>query len=35
VNTNINAQPVFCPYCGGKATTADKNCPHCGESLED
>ena len=36
VNTNAPAaQPVFCPYCGGKATTADKNCPHCGESLED
>ena len=36
VNTNTPAaQPVFCPYCGGKATTADKVCPHCGESLED
>lgn len=35
VNTNVTAQPVFCPYCGGKATTADKNCPHCGEPLED
>ncbi len=36
VNSNTPAaQPVFCPYCGGKATTADKNCPHCGESLED
>lgn len=36
VNTNTPAaQPVFCPYCGGKATTADKTCPHCGESLED
>ena len=35
VNANVAAQPVFCPYCGGKATTADKNCPHCGESLED
>ena len=36
VNSNVPAaQPVFCPYCGGKATTADKNCPHCGESLED
>ena len=35
VNANVTAQPVFCPYCGGKATTADKNCPHCGESLED
>ena len=29
------AQPVFCPNCGGKATTADNVCPHCGESLED
>lgn len=36
VNTNAPvAQPVFCPYCGGKATTADKVCPHCGESLEE
>lgn len=36
VNSNTPAaQPIFCPYCGGKATTADKNCPHCGESLED
>lgn len=32
---STSAQPVFCPYCGGKATTADKNCPHCGELLED
>lgn len=32
---STSAQPIFCPYCGGKATTADKNCPHCGESLED
>lgn len=36
VNTNAPvAQPVFCPYCGGKATMADKVCPHCGESLEE
>lgn len=36
INSNRPAaQPVFCPYCGGKATTADKVCPHCGESLEE
>ena len=38
ITVNSNAplvQPVFCPYCGGKATTADKVCPHCGESLEE
>lgn len=35
VNTNTSVQPVFCPNCGGKATTADKVCPHCGEPLED
>ena len=36
VNSNTPlVQPVFCPYCGGKATTADKVCPHCGESLEE
>lgn len=35
VNTNATVQPVFCPNCGGKATTADKVCPHCGEPLED
>ena len=35
VNTNASVQPVFCPNCGGKATTADKVCPHCGEPLED
>lgn len=35
VNSNIPAaQPIFCPFCGGKATSADKNCPHCGESLD-
>jgi len=35
VNSNIPAaQPIFCPSCGGKATTADKNCPHCGEPLD-
>lgn len=26
--------PVFCPSCGGKATTADAVCPHCGEPLD-
>lgn len=36
VKTNMPvAQPVFCPNCGGKATTADIVCPHCGESLEE
>ena len=36
INSNAPiAQPIFCPYCGGKATTADKVCPHCGESLEE
>lgn len=35
INANVpTAQPVFCPSCGGKATTADKNCPHCGEPLD-
>ena len=32
VNT---VHPVFCPNCGGKATSADKTCPHCGEPLEE
>lgn len=36
VNQNITqAKPVFCPNCGGKATTMDKACPHCGESLDE
>ena len=35
VNANTSVQPVFCPNCGGKATTADKVCPHCGEPMED
>ena len=35
VKTTASVQPVFCPNCGGKATTADKVCPHCGESLEE
>lgn len=36
INTNgVSAQPVFCPNCGGKATTLNTTCPHCGESLED
>lgn len=35
VNSNAPApQPVFCPNCGGKATTADTHCPHCGEPLD-
>ena len=35
VNSNMPApQPVFCPSCGGKATTADSVCPHCGEPLD-
>lgn len=34
VNTNA-PQVTFCPACGGKATTADKNCPHCGEPLDE
>lgn len=33
-NVAPTPQPVFCPACGGRATTADKNCPHCGETLE-
>ena len=35
VKTTASVQPVFCPNCGGKATTADNVCPHCGESLEE
>ncbi len=35
VNTNASVKPVFCPNCGGKATTADKVCPHCGEPIEE
>jgi hypothetical protein len=31
--TTVHA--IFCPNCGGKATTADKTCPHCGEPLEE
>ena len=32
---STSVQPKFCQNCGGRATTADKICPHCGESLED
>lgn len=35
VNSNTSVKPVFCPNCGGKATTADKVCPHCGEPLDE
>lgn len=36
INTNTqSAQPVFCPNCGGKATTIDSVCPHCGEALDE
>ena len=34
VTINSNIQPVFCHNCGGKATTADRVCPHCGEPLD-
>jgi len=35
LNTNITkAEPIFCPNCGGKATTADRVCPHCGDPLD-
>ena len=33
-NTQV-AQPVFCPNCGGKVSSLDATCPHCGEPLED
>lgn len=33
--TVTTAHAIFCPNCGGKATTADKTCPHCGEPLEE
>lgn len=35
ITVNTNVKPVFCPNCGGKATTDDKVCPHCGEPLEE
>lgn len=36
INTNeTHAEPIFCPNCGGKATTADHKCPHCGEPLDE
>ncbi len=39
VNQNVSsapkAQSTFCPACGGRATTADKACPHCGEPLDE
>lgn len=35
ITVNTNVKPVFCPNCGGKATTADDVCPHCGEPLEE
>lgn len=34
-NVKVDAQPTFCPACGGRATTADRTCPHCGEPLDE
>lgn len=33
--TVASVHAVFCPNCGGKASSADKTCPHCGEPLEE
>lgn len=30
----LTTQSVFCPNCGGKASSLDITCPHCGEPLE-
>lgn len=36
INQNTQSiQSVFCPNCGGKASSIDATCPHCGEPLED
>ena len=36
VNTNSKSvKLVFCPNCGGKATSFDSVCPHCGEALDE